>query len=404
MTKARPVGAGAGPLAGVKVVELAHLIAGPLAGTLMADLGADVVHVEDPGAGDTARRHGPAKDGTQLWWKVSGRNKRSVGIDLRQEQGRLLAHELVAWADVLVTNVRRDTLRRWGLDWATLHAKHPRLVVLHVSGNGIATESGNAPGFGKVGEARSGVVAITGFADGPPVHAGFAHADTTTALMGAFSVCAALVDRLSPDFEGELIDLSLEQTLFRLIDWQIVVADQLGTAMPRAGNQMAVTSGVLVNSYRTADDRWLTVTSGTPTSVLNIAALLGEDVRNYQTPEQRQARVPHLDCLLRAWIGERELDEALEAMARCEVVAGPVLTGTDILADELYAERGDIIEVADRDLGSVRMQGVVPRLTNRPGAVWRTGPALGEDTATVLGQWLGHSDDELAAWRAAGIV
>jgi formyl-CoA transferase len=393
-----------GPLTGVKVLELGHLLAGPMAGTLLADLGADVVHVEDPGTGDAARRQGPAKDGTKLWWKVLGRNKRSVTLNLRDEDGRGIAHELVAWADVLITNMRVDTLRRWQLDWESLHARHPRLVMLHVSGNGLATSRANEPGFGKVGEARSGVVAVTGFADAPPVHAGFSHADSVTGLMGAFAICAALVGREAPDFAGDLIDLSLDEPLFRLIDWQVILADQLGAAPARAGNQLAIASGVLVNTYETADGQWLTVTSGTLRSVVNIATMVGEDASDYATADQQRERVPGLDRVLREWIAARPLADALAAMRECEVVAAPVLTGLDILADDLYRERGNVIEVPDEDLGAVRMQGVVPRLTVRPGAVWRSGPALGADTDDVLRRCLGHSADEVVAWRASGVV
>jgi formyl-CoA transferase len=379
-----------GPLTGVKVVELAHLLAAPLAGTLLADLGADVVHVEDPGIGDAARRQGPDKDGTKLWWKVTGRNKRSVALDLRQDDGRATARELIGWADVLVTNMRVETLRSWGLDWDAVHALYPRLIMLHVSGSGVLTTRGNEPGFGKVGEARSGVVSLTGFPDGPPVHAGFSNADTATGLMGAFAICAALVGREKPDFGGEFIDLSLDETLFRLVDWQVIVADQFGRSPERAGNQLAIAPGVLVNTYSTADDRWLTVTSGTLRSVINIATLVGENPADYATPEQQRERVPHLDAVLHDWIAERDLEDALAAMGKCEVVAAPVLTGVDILDDDLYRERGNIIEVDDDDLGTVRMHGVVPRLTVQPGAVWRPGPSLGADTEAVLLDVLGR--------------
>lgn len=180
-------------LDGIKVVEFAHVIAGPLAGTLLADLGADVVHVEDPTNGDPGRQQGPTKDGVHLWWKVSGRNKRSVTLDLRSPEGQELARELAAWADVVITNFRVATIEKWGLDWETLHRLNPRLVLLQVSGNGVqgvAEASRNDPGFGKVGEARSGVVYVTGFPDGPPVHTGFSHADTVTALMGAYAITA----------------------------------------------------------------------------------------------------------------------------------------------------------------------------------------------------------------------
>ena len=240
-------------LAGVKIVEFAHVIAGPLAGTLMADLGAEVVHVEDPRLGDPGRQQGPTKNGVHLWWKVSGRNKRSVTLDLRTPDGQAMARELVEWADVVITNVRVETLRRWGLDWNGVHAVNPRAVMLQITGNGTTSSDYNAPGFGKVGEARSGVVHVTGFPDGPPVHTGFSHADATTALMGAFAVSAALVRRSDPDFEGEWIDLALFETLYRLIEWQVIFYDQLGAAPERAGNRMAVAPGAVVNTYPSAD-------------------------------------------------------------------------------------------------------------------------------------------------------
>jgi crotonobetainyl-CoA:carnitine CoA-transferase CaiB-like acyl-CoA transferase len=397
----RPAG---GVLDGLKIIEFAHVIAGPLAGTLLADLGADVVHVESPETGDTARTQGPAKDGVHLWWKVSGRNKRSVTIDLRSDEGQTLAHELVAWADVVITNMRASTLEKWGLDWAALHEKHPRLVMLQISGNGASTTARNEPGFGKVGEARSGVVHLTGFPDGPPVHTGFSHGDSVAALMGAFGVLAGLHRRHEADFCGEWIDLALFEPLFRLIEWQIIVADQLGTVPQRSGNQLAIAPAAVVNTFLSADDVWITVTSGTPRSVSNIAALLGEPADEYRTVAQQRARTQRLDDLLRAWIAARPAPEALSEMATHEVVASRVYTAADILSDPIYAERDDVIEVPDPDLGSVRMQAVVPRMSVRPGSVWRTGASLGADNDLVFGEWLGRSDQELADLRAKGVI
>ena len=391
-------------LDGIKVVEFAHVIAGPLAGTLMADLGADVVHVEDPGAGDPGRTMGPSKNGAHLWWKVSGRNKRSVTIDLRNAEGQELAHDLVRWADVVITNVRVNTLDRWGLDWETLHRVNPRLVMLQITGNGANTSARNDPGFGKVGEARSGVVNVTGFPDGPPVHTGFSHADSVTALMGAYAISAALVRRGDPDFEGEWIDLALFESLFRLVEWQIIFYDQLGVVPQRAGNQLAVAPGAVINTYLSADEVWITVTSGTPRSVSNIAELLGEPADEYRTVSDQLARKERLDNLLHDWIAERPAEECLEQMAKLEVVASRIFTAQDIVNDPIYAEREDIVEIEDADLGTVRMQAVVPKMGSRPGSVWRTGPSLGQDNDLVLGEWLGKSDDERAALRSSGTI
>jgi crotonobetainyl-CoA:carnitine CoA-transferase CaiB-like acyl-CoA transferase len=375
-----------------------------LAGTLMADLGADVVHVEDPGAGDPGRTMGPTKDGTHLWWKVSGRNKRSVTIDLRVPEGQALAHELVQWADVVITNLRVNTLERWGLNWEVLHERNPRLVMLQITGNGANTTARNDPGFGKVGEARSGVVTITGFADGPPVHTGFSHADSVTALMGAYAVSAALVRRNDPDFEGEWIDIALFESLFRLVEWQIIFYDQLGVSPVRAGNQLAVAPGAVINTYLSADDVWITVTSGTPRSVSNIAELLGEPAEEYRTVPDQLAKKERLDGLLHEWIGQRPADECLEQMAKLEVVASRIFTAQDIVNDPTYAEREDIVEIDDPDLGTVRMQGVVPKMGSRPGSVWRTGPSLGQDNELVYGDWLGKTAEELAKLSESGVI
>lgn len=392
-------------LSGLKVVEIAQLIAGPMAGSFLADFGADVVHVEDKQHGDPARSTGVTKDGVYLWWKVSGRNKRSVTIDLRTEAGQEVARRLVAWADVAITNFRLGTLERWGLDWESLHAVNPKLVMLQISGFGGNTSKRNNPGFGKVGEAMSGVVQVTGFPDGPPVHTGFSHADSITGLFGAFAIQTALYRKANdPDFDGELIDLALFEGLYRLIEWQVIFYDQLGVSPMRAGNQLANAPAAVVNMYKSSDDTWITVTTGTWKSVQKAAALLGEPAEDYATPEQQFERVDRLDELLRAFIGARTTDEVLTAMEDAQVVASPIYRVEDIVNDPTYHERNDVITVDDPELGEVRMQAVLPHLSNHGGAVWRTGPALGEDNELVFKNYVGMRDDEFDKLTAANII
>lgn len=392
-------------LAGLKVVEFAHVIAGPLAGTLLADLGADVVHVDDPTTGDPGRKMGPPKDGVYLWWKVSARNKRSVTIDLRGPQGQDLARRLVRWADVVIVNFRADTLKRWGLDWDAIHAENPTAIVLHVSGFGLASSKRNLPGFGKVGEARSGVVYVTGFPDGPPVHTGFSHADTVTALMGAFAITAALHRKnTDPSFDGELIDLALFESLYRLIEWQVIFHDQLGTVPERAGNQLAVSPAAVINTYQSRDGHWLTVTSGTPRSVQNVAELVGVPHEEVATVELQTENKERLDSLLGKWIAERDADDALEQMLALEVVASRIFSVADIMEDETYRELGDVISIDDPDLGPVKMQGVIPRLLNHTGHVWRTGPGLGEDNDLVYREYLGLDEEAVQKLRDDGVI
>jgi crotonobetainyl-CoA:carnitine CoA-transferase CaiB-like acyl-CoA transferase len=392
-------------LSGLKVVEFAQLVAGPLVGTLLGDLGADVVHVEDPGSGDSGRRTGMAKDGTYLWWKVLGRNKRSVTLDLRKPAGQEIARRLAAWADVVITNIRPGTLDDWGLNWPSLHAVNPRLVMLQVSGYGAVTTLRNSPGYGKVGEARSGVVNITGFPDGPPVHTGFSHADTVTALMGAFAVQTAVYRQVTdPNFDGEWIDLAIDEALFRLIEWQIVHYDQLGVVAERIGNGIPGAPNAVVNAFQSSDGRWITVTSGTLRSVQNIATLVGLPTDLFAREDLVGPNRKELEQRLEEWMADRPAAESLAAMAQAGVVAAPVLNVADIAADATYAERGNIVTIDDPDVGPLRMQGVIPRLHNHRGDIFRQAPRLGEHNDEVYRGELKLSAEELSGLRAAGIV
>lgn len=396
---------GQGPLSGLRVVEFAQVIAGPLAGTLLADLGAQVVHVEPPGTGDDARRMGPTKAGHALWWKVLARNKRSVTLDLRREEARPLVKQLLGWADVVIVTFRAGTAQRFGLDWESVRQANPSAILLQITGYGATSSRKDEPGFGKMGEARSGVVHLTGFPDGPPVHTGFSHADSVTGLMGAFAVTAALHRRdQDPQRRGEWIDLALSDTLFRLIEWQAILYDQLGVVPNRAGNRLAVAPGAVINTYRSADGDWITVTSATPKSVANIAAMLGLPPGQYSTTEQQQARRHELDAALITWITDKSTDAALKAMIEADVVAARVFDISDIFEDDVYRERESIVTVDDDDLGPVRMQDVVPRLHVNRGRVWRTGASLGADTDLVLEQWLGIPGDVIDELRQKGIV
>ncbi|MEE2040687.1 CoA transferase [Nocardiopsis sp. CT-R113] len=394
-----------GQLAGLKVVEFAHVVAGPLAGSLLADMGADVVHVEPPGSGDAARGMGPERDGVRLWFKVSGRNKRSVTLDLRTAAGREVAASLVEWADVVIVTFRASRLEEWGLDREAIRARNPRAVVLQISGFGANTSKADAPGFGKMGEARSGVVHLTGAADGPPVHTGFSHGDAVTGLMGSHAVLAALYRReRDPEAGGEWIDLALFESLFRLVEWQIIAYDQLGEVPMRQGNQLAVAPAAVIDTYLSADGEWITVTSATRRSVLNVVSLLGLPGEEYSTVERQIEGRHRIGEALRQWIAARDADDALALLAAADVVASRIFTAKDIVEDPIYAERDDIVTIEDPDLGPVRMQGVVPRFGERPGKVWRTGPALGEDNETVYGDWLGMDRERLEELRDAGAI
>ena len=279
---------------------------------------------------------------------------------------------------MVVSNLRAGTLEDWGLDFESLRAVNPKLVMLHVTGYGLCTSKRDVPGYGKVGEARSGVVQITGFPDGPPVHSGFSHADTITGLMGAFAIQCALYRKLTdPDFQGELIDLAVDETLFRLIEWQVPLYDQLGQVAQRIGNGISGAPSSVVNVFRSSDGRWITVTSGTVRSIQSIATLVGEPLDDYATPALIVAHKPRLEARLGEWIGGHTAAECQAEMDQVGVVASPVLDVADIVDDPIYAERGNLVTVDDPELGEFRMPGVIPRLTNHPGRVRRRAGAGG---------------------------
>lgn len=396
---------GRAALHGLRVLEIAQLVAGPMAGSLLADLGADVVHLEDPASGDPQRRIGAVKDGTHLWWKVAARNKRSATCDLRQPDGQQLARSLARWADVVITNFRVGTLERWGLDWTALHAVHPALVMLHVSGFGTDTTLRNSPGFGKVGEAMSGVVSLTGFPDGPPLHAGYSNSDSLTGLMGAFAIQAALYRKATdPEFSGELIDLTLFESHFRLIEWQVIIQDQLGTPPQRAGNRLPGFAGGVVNAFLAGDDRWITVSAGTPRSAVTLAGMVGEEMDTDGSEEELQASSARVEQRLVEWIGSMPAASALSQLEAHGVVASKIFDAADIAKDQTYEERDDIITVEDEDLGPVKMQAVVPKLRNHRGRVWRPGPSLGADNELVYKEYLGLSDADYERLVATRVI
>jgi formyl-CoA transferase len=223
--------------------------------------------------------------------------------------------------------------------------------------------------------------------------------------MGAFAVMAANYRRQTdPNFEGELVDLALFESLYRLIEWQVITYDQTGLVPTRAGNRMSVSPAAVINTYLSADGDWITVTSGTPRSVQKIAALIGEPAEDYHTVEKQRARADRLDGLLRDWIASNSTEQALDAMVEAEVVASKIYTIEDILSDQTYRERSDVIAVEDEDFGAVRMQGVIPKMANYPGKVWRPGPGLGEDNELVYKKLMGMSDDQFEQLRKGGII
>jgi len=398
-------GAG-GPVAGVRVVEAATLAAGPMVGTALGEFGAEVIKVEQPGAGDPMRTWGDRRDGIGLVWKSISRNKRCVTLDLNRGEGRDLFHQLLDVSDVLVVGNRPSALERWGIDYASVHAAHPHIVMLHVTGYGRGGPASDRPGYGTLAEAMSGLAHVTGQPDGPPTLPPFMLADGVAALASTYAVMMALYHRDVHGATGQLVDVNLIEPRARLIESSTLAFDQLGVVRGRAGNRLDASAPR--NAYRTSDGKWLAVSSASPNIAVRLFRAIGRpdlaDDPEYADPVRRQAHALEVDEIVAAWVGERTLDEAMKVVEAADVAAAPVYNAEQLLADEHLRARGSFTQVDDPDLGPITVQGPVALLSETPGRIEHLGRALGADNDAVYTGLLGVPPARLAALRAAGVV
>ena len=397
---------GEGPLHGIRVVDAATLAAGPLVATAMGEFGADVIKVEQPGVGDPLRTWGDRKGDIGLVWKSMSRNKRCVTLDLRQTDGQDLFHRLLEVSDVLVIGNRPSAMARWGIDYESVHERHPQLVMLHVSGYGRGGPKSDSPGFGTLAEAMSGFAHLTGQPDGPPTLPPFMLADGVAALAATYAVMMALYHRDVHGGGGQLVDVNLIEPLARLIESSTLAYDQLGTITGRVGNRFDASAPR--NAYRTADDKWLAISSASP----NIAARVYRAIDRPDLAENpdyvdsipRQQRAGEVDKLVADWVATRTLAEAMATFEAGSVAAAPIYDAEQLLADEHLAARGTFVEVDDPDLGTMTVQAPVAVLTETPGRIAHLGRSLGADSDAVFGDLLGIDPDRLAALRASGVI
>lgn len=375
-----------GPVADLKVIDCATIFAGPLAGTILGDFGADVIKVEHP-RGDALRGMGHGKDGIGLWWKVAARNKRSIVLDLKQPDGAEALKALVRDADVLIENFRTGTLERWGLGWDVLSEINPRLVMLRVTGFGQTGPMRYRAGFGTIAEAMSGFAHITGEADGPPTLPPFGLADGVAAYHGVFAIMFALWERdMKGSGKGQYIDMAIYEPLFALLGAQATIYDQLGLVQNRTGNRSVNT--VPRNAYKTKDGRWVALSTSAPSIAMRVLALTGGDAAagdpRFQTPAGRRAHADEIDAMVADWIGRHTLDQVLQAFEAAEAAIGPIYDIGQIFEDPQFRARESIATVDDQDLGPLRMQNVFPTLSRTPGRIRNAGPRLGQHTKEVL--------------------
>lgn len=395
-----------GPLAGVVVLDVSTILAGPLACQILADYGADVIKIEHPARGDGMRGHGPSKDGVPLWWAEVSRNKRHVGLYLGDPDGSEVFLEMVRRADVVVENFRPGTLERWGLGWDELQACNPELILARITGWGQTGPYADRPGFGTLAEAMSGFAYLTGEPEGSPTLPAFGLADSICGITAAGLITMALYHRDVAGGGGQVIDLSILEGIMTATGPGPTIYDQLGLLPERTGNRSV--NNAPRNLYRTADDEWVAVSTSATSVAERVLRLVGHpeviDEPWFATGHGRAARADLLDGWVADWIGERSTADVLAAFTDAGAAVAPVYSPADLLDDPHVVATDMITTVEDPSLGPVRMHNVLGRMSATPGSIRWTGRSMGADTDTYLIDDLGMEPDRVAELRRSGVI
>lgn len=392
------------PLHDLRVLDAATLLAGPMAGAILGDFGADVIKLEHP-KGDPSRRLGPSQDGVPLTWKVVGRNKQAITLHLGTERGQALFRRLVTQSDVLIESFRPGVLERWNLAPDDLLELNPRLVVARVTGFGQHGPYAKRPGFGTIAEAMSGFAAITGTADGPPTLPAFGLADGIAALATVIAIQTAVHERVRSG-RGQIVDLAIIEPILAMLGPQPTWFEQLGYVQQRRGNQSSFSAPR--NTYKSRDGRWLAVSASAQSVCERVMRLVGHpeviDEPWFSTGEGRLAHAERLDRWVAEWIGERDADEVIDVFEANEAAVAPVQDIRDVFIDPQYRALESLCSVPDVELGQVTMQNALFRLSRTPGRPRWAGRPLGHDNDRVYGEMLGLKAQELTRLKAEGVI
>ncbi len=395
------------PLDGLTVIDAGTTIAGPMAASFLGDFGAEVIKIELPGRGDPTRQWAPKKDGVSLWWKVSGRNKKMITLNLSKPEGQELFKRLVLDADIVIENFRPGTLERWNVGYEDLMEVNPGIVMVRISGFGQDGPYSHRPGYGTIAEAMSGIPSFTGFPDKPPALSAFPMADAVAGLFGAMGAMFAIYHRdVKGTGEGQYVDVSLYEPLFRLVESFVIAFDQLGFVKQRRGNRMEESSPR--NAYETSDKAWVAISASSQRTFERLAHAIGQpnlpDDPRFADNPSRVKNAAELDAIIADWFQQLCLDDAMAILEQKDVVAGPVYDIRRIFQDPHYEAREDIIDVEDPELGTIRMQNVFPKMSKTPGKVMFAGLTLGEHNQEVYAERLGLSREEIERLEAEGII
>jgi crotonobetainyl-CoA:carnitine CoA-transferase CaiB-like acyl-CoA transferase len=391
------------PLHGIRVLELAQIVAGPFCGTLMAEFGAEVIKTELPGKGDDLRRLGPTEDGCNYWYALDNRGKKVMTLDLRTPKGQDIVRRLVPHCDVVLENFRPGVLESWGLGWEELRRLRPSLVMARITAFGQTGPLRQGPGFAAIASAFGGTWYLNGPADRPPSRPTPVYPDYLTGLFTAFGVMTALRHRDATG-EGQWIDAALYESAFRILEYSTTYYGRQGVVRERGGVQH---SGWPGGAFRTKDDRWIVFTAPAQHLFERLCAMLAapELTRDPRFADYagRGKNMGEFLAIVEAWFAARSFDEAVEKLRAHDVPHSPIMSMADIFGDPHYRERGTIIEV-ESEIGPLPQPTVVPRLSATPGRVTHAGPPLGRHTDEILGGLLNLSASEIADLRANRVV
>lgn len=407
-----------GPLAGIKVLELGTLIAGPFCSRMLAEFGADVIKVESPGAGDPIRQWRVLKDGTSLWWSVQARNKKSITLNMKDPRGQEIAKKLALDADIIIENYRPGVLEKWGLGYEQLKAENPATIMVRLSGYGQTGPMKDLPGFGAIGESMGGMRYVSGHPDRPPVRIGISIGDSIAALHGVIGAMMALRHRdmtggrwngkRGDDCvagQGQMVDVALYESVFNMMESLVPEFDYAGVVRERTGG--ALPGIVPSNTYTTKDGQNIVIAGNGDAIFKRLMIAIGrDDMANDPQLARNDGRVPRteeIDEVIQAWCDTQAIDDALAILKAADVPVGKIYSVRDMMSDPQFLARGMFEQHAFKDGTPIKLPAVSPKLSETPGETKWLGPDLGEHNEEVLGA-LGYSAEQIAHLRHEGVL
>jgi len=394
-----------GPLKGIRVIEIGTLIAAPFAARMMAEFGADVIKIEAPVDGDPIRKWRKLHQGTSLWWYLQSRNKKSISINLKSPQGIAIVKRLAGKADILIENLKPGALEQLGLGWDTLHALNPRLTMVRISGYGQTGPYKDRPGFGAIGEAMGGIRYTTGEPAGAPARVGISLGDSLASLHAVMGALMSVLRVKTGQGQGQVVDVSLVESVFNLMESLVPEYDLLGHVRERSGG--ALPGIAPSNTYPTRDGAYVVIAGNSNPIFKRLMQAIGRadlaEDPNFEHNDGRVAQVALLDAAIAGWTSAQPIASVLATLEQAGVPAGRIYSVADIVADPHYQAR-DMILSAELPGGvKVKMPGIVPKLSETPGQVNWQGPALGAHTSEVLAE-LGLGDSDIQRLRDEGVI